>query len=96
MTQEHQKRPTPKIDLHPTDWDKDWQPPVGPDLYKNEKPHIWQEFKRDQDMRRDDPAQPIIGRGWPIFAGVLLIIALQSYFAINGDPAWLIAIKNVF
>ena len=89
------EQPKDFIDLHPSDYDPDWQPPIGPDLYKDEKPHIWQEFKRDLDMRRE-PGQPIIGRGWPIFGGVLLTIAIQYYFAVHGDPAWLIAIKNIF
>lgn len=83
------------IDLHPSAWDRNWQPPIGNQLYKDEKPHIWQEFKRDMDMHRSAD-EPAIGRGWPIFVGVLLIIAVQSLFAINGDPAWLITIKNLF
>jgi hypothetical protein len=84
-----------KIDLHPSDFDKDWQPPIGMDPLPGEKPHIWQEFKRDQNMTRD-PKASIIGRGWPVLVTVLLIFAVQLYFAVNGDPAWLIAIKNIF
>lgn len=85
----------PVVDLHPSAWDDDWQPPIGNQLHNGEKAHIWQEFKRDQHMIRGDN-ESVIGRGWPIFAFVLLVIAVQSYFSISGSPAWLLAIKNVF
>ena len=85
----------PVVDLHPSAWDDDWQPPIGNQLHNGEKAHIWQEFKRDMDMHRGD-GEPIIGRGWPVFVVILIIFAVQYYFAINGDPAWLLAIKNVF
>lgn len=84
-----------KIDLHPSDYDENWKPPVGMDPLPGEKPHLWQEFKRDQNMTRR-PGASFIGRGWPIFVLVLLIYAVQVYSATNGSPAWLLAIRNLF
>lgn len=83
------------VDLHPSEWNDDWKPPVGNDPIPGEKPHIWQEFKRDQHMVRKDGA-PVIGRGWPIFVGVLLIVAIQYWMETSGGPEWLLVIKNLF
>lgn len=83
------------IDLHPSEWDRDWQPPIGNHLLPGERPHIWQEFKRDLNMRRES-GEPFIGRGWPILAIVIAIIAIQTVLSIEGGPAWLIAVKNLF
>jgi hypothetical protein len=88
-------KPPKQVDLHPSEWDKDWQPPIGNDLLPGEKPHIWQEFKRDQHMRRK-AGEPVYGVGWPLLLMVFAIIAVQTAFALDAGPAWLIAIRNWF
>jgi hypothetical protein len=84
-----------ELDLHPSEWNEDWQPPIGNDALPGEKPHIWQEFKRDQNMRRKN-GEPIIGRGWPIFVGIVILFLFQYWSATGGGPEWLLAIKNIF
>lgn len=88
------KKP-PVIDLHPSAWTPDWQPPLGNDPLPGGKPHIWQEFKRDRDMIRR-PGEPIIGKGWPVLATVILLIAGLTYLDVTGGPEWLLAIRSMF
>lgn len=83
-----------QIDLHPADYDPNWQPTIGNELYNGEKPHIWQEFKRDLHMTRK-PGQPIIGRGWPIIIIVFLGGLAQFLLEIGYGPEWLIAARNL-
>lgn len=84
-----------QIDLHPSDYKPDWQPPIGNQLYNNEKPHIWQEFKRDLHMTRK-PGQPIIGRGWPILVFVFLGGLVEYWLSVSGGPSWVLAARSLF
>lgn len=86
---------SPVVDLHPSEWDPDWQPPIGNDPLPGEKPHIWQEFKRDMGMQRSYD-EPIIGRGWfNIVVAFLIPLAVGMWFNLEGSPAWLIALRNL-
>lgn len=60
-----------------------------------EKPHIWQEFKRDLDLYRP-PGQPVIGIGWPIMVVIVIVFLVKFQMASEGGPEWLIAIRNLF
>jgi hypothetical protein len=86
------KKRLPTIELRPTAGDN---PPIGNDPLPGEKPHIWQEFKRDMHMRRD-AGEPIIGRGWPVMVVVGLVIAALTFLETSGGPEWLLALRNLF
>ena len=83
------------VDLHPTEWDENWQPPIGNDLLPGEKPHIWQEFKRDQHMMRRE-GDRFWGRRWGVLPLILIAIAAMTYVDAAGGPAWLLAIRHIF
>lgn len=72
-----------------------WAPPLGNDPVPGEKPHIWQEFKRDMHKQRYAD-EPVLGRGWPLLIMIALMLAALTFIEINGGPEWLIAIKNLF
>jgi hypothetical protein len=84
-----------EIDLHPAEWKPDWQQPIGNDPLPGEKPHIWQEYKRDRHLK-PIPGTPVFGRGWPILVVVLFSIAVASLFEMQGGPEWLLAVRNLF
>lgn len=83
------------VELHPSEWEKDWRPPIGNDPIPGEKPHIWQEFKRDMHMRRD-AGQPVIGVGWPILAAIFAGFLVSVLFRLEGGPGWVLAIRSLF
>lgn len=89
------KPPAKQVDLHPSDWDKDWQPPIGNDPRPDEKPHIWQEFKRDLEMRRV-AGEPIVGRGWPALLGIVAAIAVGLAYDSEWGRSILIGLRNLF
>ena len=75
--------------------DPDDRPPIGRDPIPGERPHVWQEYKRDRDKPKE-PGWRIIGRGWPI---ILIPLALILFHALSGtdtSPAFVTTIKQMF
>ncbi|WP_298981690.1 hypothetical protein [uncultured Roseibium sp.] len=65
--------------------------PAGNQLYKNEKPHIWQEWKLDMDARKPTKGAPFWGEGW--MTGVWLLITFFVLLAFElGLPNNIIAL----
>jgi len=92
---EAMKAPRKTVELHPSEWNRNWRPPIGNDPRPGQKPHIWQEFKRDLNMRRE-AGEPVVGAGWPTLAGVFIGFLIALYFRLDGGPEWLLAVRNLF
>ena len=85
------RKPPKLIDLH----SEEWEPPIGNDPLPGQKPHIWQEFKRDLHMKRTFDV-PTAGRGWPILLFLALIFVVQFAWETGAGPEWLLALRNLF
>lgn len=75
--------------------DPDDTPPIGNDPLPGEKPHVWQEFKRDRGKPRTWKSS-IIGRGWPIILIPLGLILFHMLTDTDTSPAATSIIKQVF